>query len=102
MAGTDMSNLDDAGLVARLMDTRRDLVQTRFMHSMNRLENTASVRNVRRDIARIETELRRRELAQGLAKRALETLHGSAAAPVAAEEAASGGFLQSVVDKLAD
>lgn len=48
-----------------LGDTRRrDLFDLRFKHYTGQLVNTASMRNARRDVARIETVIRERALAQ--------------------------------------
>lgn len=104
MATLDLSSFDDAGLVRELAAKQYALVKARFSHSQNRLENTASIGGIRRDIARIQTEIRRRELAEGLPKRALEARHPVDPAEVrtTAGSAAGGGFLQGVVDKLGE
>ena len=49
------NDMDDAALVSELATQEHALVRARFALSMNRLDNTASVRVVRRDIARIKT-----------------------------------------------
>ena len=45
-------------------DRRRELFELRFKHYTGQLLDTASLRKARRDIARIETIIRERELAQ--------------------------------------
>jgi large subunit ribosomal protein L29 len=45
-------------------ERRRDLFDLRFKHYTGQLLDTASLRSARRDIARIETILRERTLAQ--------------------------------------
>lgn len=99
--------LSDEALTHRLFDVERDLVAARFQHSMNQLENTARLRTMRKNIARIKTEARRREVEQGLGKDALIRSHRSSYKTGAAAEAADtgaseekGGFLQGIVDKL--
>lgn len=103
MSQQTVSESDDKGLVQQLVDKEHALVRARFANSMGRLENTATLKGIRKDIARIRTEIRRREIAQGLAKNALLGLRGTVTvSATTASEAASGGFLQGVVDKLAE
>lgn len=99
------ADLNDEQLVHRVMQVERDLVAMRFKHSMNQLANTAGLRELRAEIARLRTEARSRELANGLGKDALIAKHrgsftlgarGTGAAP--AQE--KGGFLSGIVDKL--
>lgn len=45
-------------------ERRRELFDLRFKHYTGQLENTAELRAARRDIARIETIIREREIAQ--------------------------------------
>ena len=45
-------------------ERRKELFDLRFKHYTGQLVNTAELRNARRDIARIETIIRERELAQ--------------------------------------
>jgi large subunit ribosomal protein L29 len=94
--------LNDEGLAHRLMEVERELVRKRFQHSMGQLENTASLRNLRKEIARIKTEATRRESSQGLTRGSLVQKHAKTA-QVRSEATAGqdkGGFLQGIVDKL--
>jgi large subunit ribosomal protein L29 len=45
-------------------ERRRELFDLRFKHYTGQLINTASLKSARREIARIETVIRERELAQ--------------------------------------
>ncbi|MCB9528177.1 MAG: 50S ribosomal protein L29 [bacterium] len=45
-------------------EKRRELFDLRFKHYTGQLVNTASLRNARREIARIETVIREREITQ--------------------------------------
>jgi|JI6StandDraft_1071083.scaffolds.fasta_scaffold267187_2 ribosomal protein L29 len=93
--------MDDAAMVVGLVERQHKLVRARFARSMGRLENTASIGVVRREIAQIKTELRRRELASGLSKGELERRHGNVTVGASSAEArASGGLLAGAVDKL--
>lgn len=51
-------------LKALSKENRESLFQLRFRHYTGQLEKTAEMRATRRDIARIETIIRERELAQ--------------------------------------
>ncbi|HEX4866924.1 MAG TPA: 50S ribosomal protein L29 [Acidimicrobiales bacterium] len=62
--------MDDAGLVQALADTKEALFNLRFQHATGQLENYTSIGETRRQVARINTELRAREIA---AAEALET-----------------------------
>jgi large subunit ribosomal protein L29 len=98
MSFTDLSDRD---LVAKLDESERALVAARFKHSMNQLENTASLRGMRRDIARIKTELGRREQSAGVAKGSLQGANKPEGARMVADQGAvKGGFLSGIVDKL--
>ena len=55
--------LGDTELVDRLGEARAELFNLRFAHVTGQLDNTARLRQVRRDIARYATELREREIA---------------------------------------
>lgn len=60
-------------LVAELEGTEKKYQKLKFDHAVTGLENPMALREVRRDIARLNTEIRRRELADAsevvLAKR---------------------------------
>lgn len=72
---SDIQQLDDAALVRELVTKQHELVRARFQKGAGKLENTASIGVLRRGIARARTELRKRELAQGLAKDSLLAQH---------------------------
>jgi ribosomal protein L29 len=73
------TSLETAALVGQLGQLETDLTKGQFQLASRKLENTASLRKIRADIARIKTELRRREIAEGLSKATYE----AAAKPVA-------------------
>jgi large subunit ribosomal protein L29 len=64
MAKTDIGDLDDHGLEVRLAETREELFNLRFRRATGQLENGASIREARREVARILTEQRSREIVQ--------------------------------------
>jgi large subunit ribosomal protein L29 len=55
--------LDDAGLLRTLTETKEELFNLRFQHVTGQLDNNSRLSTVRRNVARINTELRSREIA---------------------------------------
>jgi large subunit ribosomal protein L29 len=53
----DLRGNETAELERTLAQLRQDLFQARLKHNTNQIENTASIRNNRRDIARVSTVL---------------------------------------------
>ncbi len=56
-------NLGDTDLIERLADAKEELFNLRFQFATGQLDNPARLKQVRRDIARVLTELRAREIA---------------------------------------
>ena len=64
-AGTqvgELRNLEDAELTAKLREAKEELFNLRFQGATGQLENHGRLRAVRKDITRIYTILREREL----------------------------------------
>jgi len=102
---TTYTDLSDEQLVHSVLTTERELVTARFAHSMQQLENTAELRVLRREIARLLTEARRREAAQELPKDSLLQAHRGSFSPDATAAEAQpekGGFLSGIVDKFSN
>jgi large subunit ribosomal protein L29 len=59
---TELRELNDTDLAQALADAKDDLFKMRFSLATGQQDNTARIRAVRRDVARIETELRFREI----------------------------------------
>ena len=57
------AELDDTGLLQALADTKEELFNLRFQNATGQLDNVARLPQVRREVARINTELRAREIA---------------------------------------
>lgn len=49
-------------LKTEILDTERDYKKLRFEHVSKGLDNPLRIREARRDVARLKTELRRREI----------------------------------------
>ncbi len=58
------TELSSAELVTKLSESRRELFNLRFQLATGQLDNTARMGGVRREIARLLTELRVREIAE--------------------------------------
>ena len=63
MKMTDIRELSDEELTKKLEDGRAELFNLRFQMATSQLDNTARVKTVKKDIARILTEQRAREIA---------------------------------------
>ena len=51
----DLKNMSVAELNAQLVDAKKELFNVRFQNATNQLDNTGRIREVRRNIARIQT-----------------------------------------------
>ncbi len=56
-------SLDDTSLLERLAEAKQELFNLRFQHVTGQLDNSARLGHTRRLIARVNTELRAREIA---------------------------------------
>lgn len=62
MQPVDLDGMDDETLVAKLKESKEELFNLRFQSATGQLESHGRLKAVRRDIARIYTILREREL----------------------------------------
>ena len=63
MKASDIRELTGDELVARISQLQEEVFRLRFRSATMELENPMLLRNLRRDIARLNTVLRERELA---------------------------------------
>ena len=56
-----LHGMSDTDLQARLNEDKLRLKKLKFAHAISPLENPMTIRGVRRDIARVKTELKKRE-----------------------------------------
>ncbi len=68
----ELRALDDVELETRLGEAKQELFNMRFELATGQRDNTARIGDVRRDIARIKTLLREREIAAAEAAEAEE------------------------------
>ena len=59
----ELQEFTDVDLVNELKEAQAEYTKLKFDHSVSGLENPMVLRDLRRDIARLNTEIRRRELA---------------------------------------
>lgn len=67
-----LTDLGDPDLIERLSEAKEELFNLRFQFATGQLDNPARLKQVRRDIARVLTELRAREIAAADAELAAE------------------------------
>lgn len=51
----ELNAKDEQALKEELLSAKRDLFDLRFQHATNQLDNTARIREVKKNIARIQT-----------------------------------------------
>ena len=100
MKYADVQSLSDEALVHKELSLERTLVQHQFRHRLGQLENTSVLKATRRDIARAQTEVARRELLAGVDKGSLRAKHAGTFTPevAAAPTESGGGFLKGLME----
>jgi large subunit ribosomal protein L29 len=63
MKSTEIRELNDTELVEKLKGARAELFNLRFQLATGQLDNTGRIAVIKKDIARLHTEVRARELA---------------------------------------
>jgi large subunit ribosomal protein L29 len=61
---TELTELTLAGLVQELRESKQEALNLRFRNATGQLENTAEISKVRKQIARLNTLIRQREIAE--------------------------------------
>ena len=59
----ELKSLTVADLQSQLVDAKKELFNLRFQNATNQLDNTARIKEVRKNIARIQTVLTQKEKA---------------------------------------
>ena len=65
MKAIEMKKMTDAELEAKLKELKGELFNLRFQHAINQLDNPHKIVETKRDIAKIMTAIREKELAEG-------------------------------------
>jgi large subunit ribosomal protein L29 len=63
MKSEEVRNLSDTELAGKVKDLRVELFNLRFQLATGQLDNPQRIKAVKRDIARLHTEIRTREIA---------------------------------------
>ena len=61
-SNTDLAEMDLRALIDELRETKQEALNLRFRNATGQLDNTAEIGRVRRQIARINTFIRQREI----------------------------------------
>lgn len=64
MKAKEIRELSAEELSGKLVDLKKDLFNLRLQHATNQLDNPTRIAEVKRDIARVNTILRERELSE--------------------------------------
>jgi large subunit ribosomal protein L29 len=64
MKARELREKDDSELMEQERELREELFNLRFQHATGQLENTMAIVRVKKDIARVKTILREKELEQ--------------------------------------
>ncbi|MDR0906300.1 MAG: 50S ribosomal protein L29 [Oscillospiraceae bacterium] len=62
MKAAEVIKLDEKALNEKLTDLKKDLFFLRMQHATNQLDNPIKIAETRRDIARVKTVIRQRQL----------------------------------------
>ncbi|MEM0530294.1 MAG: 50S ribosomal protein L29 [Candidatus Pararuminococcus gallinarum] len=64
MKATEIRDMTQSELNAKLADLKAELFNLRFQHAINQLDNPMRIKAVKKDIARIKTIIREKESVQ--------------------------------------
>ena len=64
MKANELRSMSVADLEKKLVELKKDLFMLRMQHATNHLDNPVKISAVRRDIARVKTVIREKELEQ--------------------------------------
>ena len=61
MKNSEIKELTTAEIIEKISVTKEELIRMKLNHSVNPLENPMRIRFIRKDVARLNTELRTRQ-----------------------------------------
>ena len=99
---TELKSLSDEQVVHAELQLDRDLIGLRFSKNADQLRNVNQIKVVRRNIARVRTEQRRRELEAGLAKNSLLEQHRSTFSASAVVKSEGSSFAADLNEQMED
>ena len=62
MKASELRTLSQAELDAKLLELKKELFNLRFQNATNQLENPVRIKSVKKDIAKVKTVLKEKEL----------------------------------------
>ena len=62
MKASELRTMSEKDLSAKLVDLKKELFNLRFQHAVNQLDNPLRLVEVKKDIARVKTVLKEKEL----------------------------------------
>jgi large subunit ribosomal protein L29 len=62
MKNSEITGLSKEELVVRIAEEKENLVKLKFAHTISAIENPTRIKKVRRDIARLNTEVTKRKV----------------------------------------
>ena len=62
MKANELRDMSAAELTKKLAELKEELFNLRFQHAINQLENPGRIETVKKDIARVKTVMRSKEL----------------------------------------
>ncbi len=62
MKTSEITELTTAEIIERIENSREEIIRMKLNHCVNPLDNPMKIRFARKDIARLNTELRKRQL----------------------------------------
>ena len=68
MKASEVRELNNEELVAKLADLKKELFNLRLSHATGQLTNPLALANVKKDIARIKTVMREAEIKSGVSQ----------------------------------
>jgi large subunit ribosomal protein L29 len=72
MKNSEILELSTEEIVARIAEEKANLTKLKFAHAVSAIENPLRINKVRKDIARLNTELTKRKAAEVAATQAAE------------------------------
>ena len=100
MKMSDIKDLSDEQLVHTELSLERKLINSRIKKSFGTLEDSSASSKIRKDIARIQTEVTMRQKLQVLSKNAFKGLYAKTFVAEQLEDTNNGDFLKGIADKL--
>jgi len=100
MKMSEIKELSDEQLVHQELQLEREIIDSRIKKSFNTLTDSSIFAKMRKDIARIQTEITLREKKQELHKNALKAKFRRTFVPVQGDDSVQEDILKSIADKL--